>query len=290
MYLIDGTPSGIRTVEVSNRTIRFTVFNRGQIDKFAKRHEAQKPGNYILIGSDFDSEKERIYIGECEDLYARLGQHLSDDSKNFWTNTIVISSVDDNLTKGHILYLEKVLIGKAKKASRCILDNSNAGRNTRLPEIEIAAADEIIELIMTVLPILGCSVFHEITNIKDENDSEKFELRIRDIEANAVEIDGNFIVRKNSKAAKEELPACRQGYAKIRQNLIADGILVTEGKFLRFTKDHQFQSVTSAASVIAGGNTNGKIAWKNLSSNRTYGEWEVAKAKNMVDAIDDEDS
>jgi len=44
LFLADGQPNGLRTIEISNMTIHGTIFPRPQLDKFMVRESAKKPG------------------------------------------------------------------------------------------------------------------------------------------------------------------------------------------------------------------------------------------------------
>ncbi len=105
LYLTDGQPNGLRTVEISNMTIHGTIFPRTQLEQFMKRDTANKPGVYMLLGPDeHDLEKTVLYIGQGDPVLPRLRDHAR--KKEFWTEAIVFSSKDDYLTKTQIKYLE----------------------------------------------------------------------------------------------------------------------------------------------------------------------------------------
>ena len=91
--------------------------------------EIERPGVYILIGTD-DAEPDRLlaYIGKSEGVGARLAYHNANeqgrDAKAFWTDTAVLISKDENLTKSHARYLE--LPGPSgERKPRWSLPNSN---------------------------------------------------------------------------------------------------------------------------------------------------------------------
>lgn len=47
LFLVEGIPTGLKTVEVSNMTILGTMFPRMKLNKFLQRDAANKPGVYI---------------------------------------------------------------------------------------------------------------------------------------------------------------------------------------------------------------------------------------------------
>ena len=62
-------------------------------------------GGALICNSSYDDDanKPLIYIGEAENIIARLKQHI--DKKDNWNEVIVFISKDSNLNKAHIEYL-----------------------------------------------------------------------------------------------------------------------------------------------------------------------------------------
>lgn len=60
MFLADGIAEGIKTLEISNKTIFCTVFPRPMFEQFKVRKENGRPGVYILLGDDVESENTKI--------------------------------------------------------------------------------------------------------------------------------------------------------------------------------------------------------------------------------------
>ena len=84
------------------------------------REESEKSGVYFLSGTDPESGKPAIYIGEAENIRDRVKLHLE---KDFWNQVVYFLSKDENLTKAHIRYLEEKLIEKARSAGRALVTN-----------------------------------------------------------------------------------------------------------------------------------------------------------------------
>ncbi|QGG47420.1 GIY-YIG nuclease family protein [Heliorestis convoluta] len=72
-------------------------------------------GVYLLFGKDEAIDKEAVYIGESENILVRLKQHLK---KDFWNESLIIISKDDNLNKAYIRYLEQKMIESAVQFSK----------------------------------------------------------------------------------------------------------------------------------------------------------------------------
>ncbi len=119
LYLVDGTPTGILTAEIINWTGKLFVAPRSQLADLAKRDEVRRTGVYLLVGPDPDRPgRDRVYIGEGDNVLKRLIDHDKDANKAFWSRTAVVISKDENLTKSHGRYLESRLIEKAVAAVR----------------------------------------------------------------------------------------------------------------------------------------------------------------------------
>jgi hypothetical protein len=52
------------------------------------------------------------------------------------------------------------------------------------------------------------------------------------------------------------------GYEQLRDRLLQEGILVEDGENVKLTKSHLFDSPSAAASVLSGGNKNGRTEWR----------------------------
>lgn len=97
LFLVDGNPNGLRTLEISNMTIYATIFPRTKLKEFLNRSEAKKPGSYILLGNNIEDTSETIaYIGEGDPVSDRLKAHASGvNQKDFWNEAIVFTSKDN---------------------------------------------------------------------------------------------------------------------------------------------------------------------------------------------------
>src|SRR5690242_11006669 len=154
IYLMDGTPSGPIVAEVINWTGRIFVMPRPQLHEMAKRTELQRTGMYVLIGPDAESTRDRLYIGEADDVFVRLKQHDKDDKKDFWTRAIAVTSKDQNLTKTHGCYLECRVIEMATAANRAVLANGCEPALKNLPESDQADMEYFLAQVQLILPVL----------------------------------------------------------------------------------------------------------------------------------------
>ena len=262
LFLPTGDASGIRTAEISNWTGKAIAGPRTEIDTLLKRPELNSPGIYILIGSD-ESGDSRIYIGEAECVKNRLKQHKD---KEFWVQVMAFISKDENLTKGHIKYLESELIKKAIAVGKATLENSQGG-NAVLPESDIADMEVFLSKLYQLLPVLGTDVFAATTR-KKATISNTLYCSKRGLKgAIGQRSPKGFLVFKDSEATKEETASIPENIKQARAKLLEKGILIDSGAVFTFSFDYEFTSPSFASSIVRGGASNGLLDWKNKDGN-----------------------
>jgi len=121
IYLSDGTPSGIRHIEIINWSGQAVYCPRSRFAELAKWDEIKRPGVYFLFERQSNDSDNRVYIGESENVIKRLNTH--DREKDFWNELVIFTSKDENLTKSHIKYLEARLSALAVQAERYKIEN-----------------------------------------------------------------------------------------------------------------------------------------------------------------------
>jgi hypothetical protein len=156
MVTLDGTPTGLITAEIVNWTGHVILAPRSRLADLLQRKEPSRTGVYFLFGPDPSNPAQTLlYIGESENVGKRMAQHNKDNEKAFWERVCIITSKDQNITKGHGKYLESRLIEIAKKAGRAKLANGTAPEYGGLPEADLANMEFFLEQIRVVLPVLG---------------------------------------------------------------------------------------------------------------------------------------
>lgn len=208
LFLVDGTPGGLTTAEITNWTGHILSGARSDLGDLLKRKEAQRPGVYLLLGDDETAiGGVRCYIGEAEDVASRLRQHNNEKTgKSFWERVVVITSKDENLTKGHIRYLESRLIELAVRAGRVEMVNGNQSARASPPEADRSDMEYFIEQVQVVLPVLGVNAVRvrEVKPVEASAPAEQaspvFTLtnhRLK-VDARAQQIDGEFLMLARS--------------------------------------------------------------------------------------------
>jgi len=105
--------------------------------------------------------------------------------------------------------------------------------------------------------------------------SQDLYLTGKGIRARGQESAEGFVVRAGSQAVKDEVPSIHGYMSELRRVLVAQGVLNDEGEFYRLTQDYTFSSPSTAAGVLLGRATNGRIEWKD-SQGRTLKELQEA--------------
>ena len=260
IFLIDGDPNGRMSCELSNWTGKAYKIPRIKIKECTDRDDLMNTGVYLLFGRD-EEGKDLVYIGEAESIYKRLIQHLN--QKDFWNETIVFISKDDNLNKAHIKYLENRLHDIAQIAKRYKLENSVIPTQSSISESDRAEMEEFIENIKMLVNTLGHKVFDEKREFKPKQKHEIFSIKAaRGADGQGEPSSDGFVVLKGSKAAGTIVNSMTQNFITLRQKLINEGVLVNKGEYYEFSDDYIFSSPSTAAVMVMGRNANGLTEWK----------------------------
>lgn len=289
IFLVDGIPSGVMTAEIMNWTGRFTVAPRTQIADLAQRDELKRTGVYVLAGQNpEDPTQETVYIGESDNTWKRLIQHNSDTAKDFWSKTIVITSKDENITKAHGRYLESRLIQIANQAQRAQVINGTNPEITNLPETDIADMEYFLEQIQMILPVLGFTFAIPLPKINTNQNSEGFEnvspvfiFNSVGSNAEAQEVNDEFIVFSGSTARKTHVNSLAPSYIQIREKLQREGKLINseDPDYWVFAQNVPFQSPSTAANIVGGASLNGRQYWKIKATGVSYAQWQDEQIK-----------
>jgi len=261
IFLIDGDPNGRMSCELSNWSGKAYKIPRIKVKDCSDREDlTASAGVYLLFGKD-DEGRDQVYIGEAETILKRLNQQLT--SKDFWNETIVFISKDDNLNKAHVKYLENRLHEIAKSANRYNVDNSIVPTQSSISESDRAEMEEFIEYIKLLVNTLGHKVFEEKREFKPkQKQATFFIIAARGADGQGEPTSDGFVVFKGSKAAATIVNSLTSNFITYRQKLIDEGVLVNKGEFFEFTDDYIFSSPSTAAVMVMGRNANGLTEWK----------------------------
>lgn len=244
LFLVHGSPNGLRTAELSNWSGKAIAAPRTEISDLLKREELSSPGFYLLTGVDPDTGDPAIYIGEAENVASRLTGH---SGKDFWNAVTMFVSKDENLTKAHIRYLEGVLIERANKIGSAVVTNA-VSSGAKLPESDAAEMDVYLEKCLQLFPVLGITVFIEAAD-PSTNDEQLLYCKIKGLTAKGRRTSTGFVVFEGSQAVLVHQPSAKRAKER-REELVSKGILMEKGGHLVFAKDVEFGSPSTAGSIV----------------------------------------
>jgi len=246
-------------VEKSGWTGLGLVAARSDYPIARKREEWSRPGVYLLTGPpEGDGLRDRLYVGESDDVRNRMVGHVKE--KDFWTAVIAFTSKDSSLNKAHVRYLEARLLQLAAEADRVDLDNTTAPALPPMSEADRADAEGFLQELMPILPLLGIRALERVSQSGPAAD--RLFLKGPDAEAAAADTADGFVVFEGSMARATAAPSMHAFLAALRGNLTAEGVLMTVGNQLRFTKPWIFNSPSTAAGVVLGRAANGRTEWR----------------------------
>lgn len=292
MFLMDGSVTGIRYVELANWTGLNVVCPKSRVPELSERIEelpVGKPtGVYLLIGA---GAEPTVYIGASTDLVARLERHFGDEEKDYWNDVVLFTSKDENLTRAHAEYLEARAIETADEIGRCVLDNTQRPVRPRLAPAQRAPMDQYFENMRIVLGALGYRIMQPLTGAGGDQETDDrseadpqqgnslvgrtFVFSPGEAEAKGQVTDEGFVVFEGSTARGEMTDSLQHGYRAMRQELEESGKLRGAGNVMEFTQSVLFNSSSAAACVVAGGSRSGPRSWNETNTGRTLGEVEA---------------
>lgn len=294
IFLADGSATGIRHAEVVNWTGQAIVCPRTRVGELKDWEESHRPGVYLLVGDDPAGSRPQIYVGEAENVFERLRQHVKDEKKDFFDQVLLFTSKDANLTKAHVKYLESRIVELARAVERATLVNGNTPPRPSLPRSDRAAMEEFLGPVRLLMAALGFFALQPLSKSASGGDGATSEsagaggpsgplaetllhlsVPKRGVTASGISTDEGFVVHKGSVGVAEPRDSLSKGWRAFREELIGEGSATLGDDAMQFERDVLFSSSSAAASVLTGGSRNGRAAWK-TSSGESLGQLEDA--------------
>lgn len=265
IFVADGDPDGLRLVERSNWVGKAVMFPRALLPKVKQRDELSQTGVYLLLGPRDDGEGDMIYIGEGDPVRPRLESHYA--QKDFWNRAVCFVAAPGQLNKAHVQFLESQLIRLANAAKRLPLDNANHPAEPSLSEADRADMQVFLENMLGMLPVLGIHAFEQAAAMPSMAVT-MLACKGKGVVATGFEATQGFVVKAGSQAVGKSVPSMQQHVRSmfdLRQELIQNGVLQTDGDHYRFAQDYVFSSPSTAAAVVLGRSANGRVEWKDTT-------------------------
>lgn len=271
IFLPSGDPQGIRVASITTRIVRVIDVPRNLLSEFLKTPEADQVCVYFLIGENESADQPQVYVGQTGSPQTRLQDHQQ--NKEFWNRAVVAVSLTNNLTSTHAAFLEWRSIEQVAKAGRYGMENCNAGSRPYTPAPLEAECTELHETIRVLLTTLGYPVFEPIAPGGAKSESQRlFFCRASEADARGLYTEEGFVVLKGSSGRVATVPSLQKsGYARLRERLLSQGVIVQRDGRIAFERDHLFSSPSAAAACVTGRTANGLVEWKDAAG-RELGE------------------
>lgn len=268
IFLAEGNPTGVRTLELFNWSGRGVIIPRDRMEYAMTRDDMETQGVYLLLGENENGD-EMLYVGESENLKDRIKAHHR--KKDFWDTAVCFFSKDEGLNKAHVKYLEELLVAEALEAGRLQIENSNQPRNTRLAESDEAEILMFADNIKLILSATGYTFLKK--PIDNEEKGDIYIIKGPNSLAKGMYTSEGVVVLKSSLARIQIAESAKDRHLKRRPALLSDGSLIDHDLHSYiFTRDVVFTSPSNAAQNILGRNANGWTEWKRESDGKTLDE------------------
>ncbi|MBQ8383820.1 MAG: GIY-YIG nuclease family protein [Spirochaetaceae bacterium] len=266
LYLMDGNVNGRIKCTIGGWTGVVYKIPRTDLEKCKDRDHLKQTGVYFLFGTDEETGKELIYIGQAgvrkngAGISCRLQEHKRSQDKDYWTEAVAITTTDDTFGPTEMNYLENKFTRIASDSKRYIVKNGNEPNPGNVSEEKESELEGFIENVKIIIGALGYKVFAplEITTEDNQEESQILHCRASKIDATGRVTSDGFVLLKGSRVRTERQASCKEYISETRkkyaEKISKDGILVD---------DIIFKSPSGAACFVWYGSVNGMEAWKN---------------------------
>lgn len=256
LFLPDGNPTGCIICSVANWDGKIFRIPKSLLANYSSRSELQYTGIYFLIGGQ---DNPQLYIGEAENLYRRLSQHLNEE---FWNECLVVIKMENAINKAHAKYLENHFYQLAKEIGRCKVVNSCIPTKSSISEADEASMGDFSQKIIDTISVMGYRFLVPLVDTTISDITNQFEILPTkahpDIQAKAISTNEGLVILKGSTSAQKFSTASTKTLKTKWEGLHANGII----KNNMFTKDYLASSPSMAAAMVLGRNANGLTEWK----------------------------
>jgi hypothetical protein len=259
LFLPGGEEEGVRRVQFT-RNSKVVVYQvpREKLSNALNRVELKRPGIYFLVAPE-DFRSGTVYVGESDNCADRLSIHNGDKkAKLDWSYAVI--AVSSAIDKADVRWLEWYFQQEVKKAQRYTMVNPYNTKQPQATEDELVDRMHDVESIRTLCDILG---FPFTATPRPVLVQEEYTCKGPNAMGTGCPTADGFVVFKGSKARAELVKSTDATVVRRHAELVASKVLVPDGPgTLRFTKDYEFTSPSTAAAVVLGRSENGWTAWK----------------------------
>lgn len=313
VYLMDGESSQRYQVTLDNWNIKAYKIPVGLVAASNSLDSIHTAGVYFLFG--YVEGQKSVYVGEAEDVYRRLTQHIPEKDGYIWDNAVVfIASEIGVLDKARVKYLENRFYNIIKDANSYRLLNRNEPTKSTITKYSEDAMEVVIDNIKLIIPVLGYTPFknrisESVAAIKNNSNSRDtpFENLISESEFSS-ENEEIFYIKNTKLQAKcrfnldiymfnSDNPqsglmpftllkgsqisnvksSLRKSLKQLRQECI-DSNVIKDGILQKDLRC--FDSASYVAGFVLGRSSNGSIELR-TNDGQTFKDW-LAKRQNKI--------
>lgn len=313
VYLMDGDSSQRYQVTLDNWNIKAYKIPVGLVAASNSLDSIHTAGVYFLFG--YVEGQKSVYVGEAEDVYRRLTQHIPEKDGYIWDNAVVfIASEIGVLDKARVKYLENRFYNIIKDANSYRLLNRNEPTKSTITKYSEDAMEVVIDNIKLIIPVLGYTPFknrisESVAAIKNNSNSRDtpFENLISESEFSS-ENEEIFYIKNTKLQAKcrfnldiymfnSDNPqsglmpftllkgsqisnvksSLRKSLKQLRQECI-DSNVIKDGILQKDLRC--FDSASYVAGFVLGRSSNGSIELR-TNDGQTFKDW-LAKRQNKI--------
>ncbi|WDC81364.1 GIY-YIG nuclease family protein [Ligilactobacillus ruminis] len=236
---MDGDGSQRYQVMLDNWNIKSYKIPVGLVADSNSLDNIHTAGVYFLFG--YDEGQKSVYVGEAEDVYRRLTQHIPEKDGYIWDNAVVFIASDIGvLDKARVKYLENRFYNIIKDANSYKLLNRNEPTKAKLSRPAEDSMEAVIDNIRLIIPVLGYTPFeNRISENKFSIENEEiFYIKNKELQAKCrfnldkylLKLDKPFTLLKGSRISNKINSSLSKKLKQQRQectdsNVIKDGIL-----------------------------------------------------------------
>jgi len=257
LYIKDG----ISKCTIKNWIGVVYIVPRTLIDVGKQIDNLNRSGVYLLLGTT-EKDEDAVYIGQADIrknergvLHRILEPHKSID---YWTESIIFTTVDNSLGATELNYLEFRLHEIALDANRFKVTNGGSPHKGSLPEEKEDEMEDFIDFIRLVVRALGRKVFESVAGGIPEStiEDQVFHSKGKKASALAKLTDDGIVVLKGSRLAEELTLSVPKQVIRLREKY-KDHI----DSSIVLMKDIRFTSPSAAAGFVGGASLNGNDYW-----------------------------
>jgi hypothetical protein len=242
--------------------LRWLLVPREKLPHALKREELKRPGLYFLVAPT-DLRSGRVYIGESDNCAERLSYHRTNKKQALdWSYALI--AVSPAIDKADVRWLEWHFQREVAAAQRYAVVNPN-----HATEEEKADRLHDVEAIRTLCDILG---FPFTVAPRPAEVQEQYTCKGKQALGTGCPTADGFVVFNGSTAMATLVKSTDPTVVRRHAELVSSKVLVPAGPdTLRFTRDYEFTSPSTAAAVVLGRSANGWTEWKDAEG-RTLDE------------------